>query len=179
MITEDMVKYNLDDIKFTKTLAKVNESPYELDDVVSILKVLPIEDLSIDNLRSSNAYMSPDLSNPFRTELLRDSTIDLGELPTMDSQDLGIDAVELEILDKDLSQEPYLAVMILTKVATENPSGGYQVVTRSAVILPTEDHKRSFEYIIKLHIDRLIKYIVSECRNNKKRFWDGLPLINV
>jgi hypothetical protein len=178
MTTEDLIEYNLNDLKFAKNLVKsvvdmMNESPYELDDVVSILKVLPIENLSIDNLRSLNIFLNPDLSNPFITEDLRNQTIDLGELFPMEDHDLGMDAAVIEILDKDLSQESYSAVMTFTMVAVSNPSGGYQVVTRSAVILPTEDHKRSFEYISKLHLDRLMKYIVSECSKNKTRSWDG------
>ena len=178
MTTEDLIKYNLDDLKFAKNLMKsavdiINESPYELDDAVSIFRVLPVEELSTDTLESLNIFSNTDLSNPLMTESLKDLTIDLGELPIIKDQDLGVDAVLIEISDKDLPQESYSAVITFTKVAVNNPSGGYQVMTRPVVILPTEDHKRSFEYIINLHLEKLMKFILSECDRNKTRFWDG------
>lgn len=177
MTTEDLIEYNLDDLKFAKNLVRsvvdmMNESPYELDNAVSILRVLPVEKLSTDILESLSIFFNPDLSNPFMTESLKDLTIDLGELPIIEGQDLGIDAAVVEISDKDLSQESYSAVITFTRVAVDNYSGGYQVVTRSTVILPTEDHKRSFEYIINLHLEKFMRFIRSVCEN-KTRSWDG------
>lgn len=184
MTTEDLIEYNLNDLKFVENLVKsitdmMNESPYELDDVVSILRVLPVEKLSTDTLESLGIFFNTDLSNPFMTESLKNLTIDLGELPITKDQDLGIDAVIIEVSDKDLSQRSYSAVITLTRMAVDNSSGGYQVVTRSTVILPTEDHKRSFEYIINLHLEKLMKFILSECNKNKTRSWDGRSLIDV